>query len=183
MIPIFAMLVRGADNLALRRRFEFRGSASRHYRRSMPPRRQPVVVRPLAAVMLAAYVAAVGVVVSFPSPVDQSIRPHIYRFLWRAHRRGLPEWVGYAQVEWLANVALFTPIGALIVLALGRRFVITAVAVGVVLSLLAEGAQLLLLPDRFATIEDVLANGVGSAAGALLAGGVIRACVSRRQPH
>jgi hypothetical protein len=138
--------------------------------------------RSTAAVVLAIYIAGVGILVALPSPVDQSFRPLIYRWLWRAHRKGLPSWFAYGQVEWLANVAMFVPIGFLVVAIAGYRRWWLGPAVGLVLSAAAEGAQLLLLPARFATIADILANGLGAFLGASACAVLLRT-TSRKRSH
>jgi len=113
------------------------------------------------------------------SPVDAGAHPWIVRALGTAHDAGLPDWFGYAALEFSANVLFFVPLGVLLVLLLGaRRWYVAAVA-GLALSSAIETGQALFLPARFASLDDVLANTSGAVVGALL-GVVALGCAARR---
>jgi glycopeptide antibiotics resistance protein len=75
--------------------------------------------------------------------------------------------MAWSETEVLANVALFVPVGFLLVLLLGRVW--PAVLLGVLGSVLIEAFQAEFLPLRVGTPADVLHNGYGAAIGALLA--------------
>ncbi|HWU21442.1 MAG TPA: VanZ family protein [Nocardioides sp.] len=75
--------------------------------------------------------------------------------------------MAWSETEVLANVALFVPVGFLLVLLLGRVW--PAVVLGVLGSALIEVMQAEYLPLRVGTATDVLHNGYGAAIGALLA--------------
>lgn len=84
------------------------------------------------------------------------------------HDRGLPESFGVPLVEAAANVVMFVPLGLLLPvtvagLAGSRRW--WSVAVGLALSALIETAQLLLLPARVPTLQDVAMNTLGTLLG------------------
>lgn len=118
------------------------------------------------------YLAGVALVVLWPAPVDRPAAGIIAgTFLW-LHVHGLPGWFGYAQFEWLANVAFFVPFGAFAVL-LGFRPWLGVLA-GVAASAAAETAQALFLPERTASLADVLANGTGTLAGVVAAAALAR---------
>lgn len=127
------------------------------------------LVRAAAAVGLAVYPVLLGAVVLWPSPVDRPARGFLESTLADLYRQGLPLWVDYALLEWGANVALFLPLGLLMGLLLPRRWVWLAVLCGVAVSIGVETVQDAFLPQRYATVNDVLANSLGSAVGALLA--------------
>ena len=79
------------------------------------------------------------------------------------------------MLEFLANVVLFVPAGALAVLWLGRRAAWWwAAGIGLALSGAVEGIQALMLTDRVADVRDLLANTLGSVVGALIARYVLR---------
>nr|WP_245166983.1 VanZ family protein [Curtobacterium flaccumfaciens] len=80
----------------------------------------------------------------------------------------MPERIDYATVESLANVVYFVPLGLLVVLLAGARWWWAAIAAGLVVSTCIETGQALFLPARTATIDDVVANGVGALLGAVV---------------
>jgi glycopeptide antibiotics resistance protein len=85
------------------------------------------------------------------------------------HRHGLPEFVNYGVLEFLANIAMFVPIGLLVALLFGPRWWWAAFFVCAALSVSIELYQYLLLPDRFATVRDVIANSTGGLIGTFIA--------------
>jgi len=118
---------------------------------------------------LALYGLFVTLILFWPSPVDRGWRPTLLRALDAFHERGFPEWFGYQSLEFTANIGMFVPLGFLVALLVrGRRWWL-AVALCSGFSVLSELAQGLLLPQRFASVADVVANSTGAALGALLA--------------
>lgn len=120
-------------------------------------------------VALAGYLAALIVILGWPTPVDASLDGTLFRVLGWLHGAGLPGWIGYNQVEFAANIALFVPVGLLVALELRSRPWWVAGLAGFGLSVLAELSQSLLRPDRFATVQDVVANTTGALLGAAIA--------------
>jgi VanZ family protein len=121
-------------------------------------------VRVLAALTLIA-VFAIGY---WPVPVDRGMRSVLGSVLDRLAAAGAPDWVDYAHLEFAANIVLFVPLGALIALLLPRWEWWLAPIIGLALSLAIEFGQAMLLPQRFATPLDVLANTAGATTGALV---------------
>lgn len=78
--------------------------------------------------------------------------------------RGLPAWVGYNDVERLANVALFVVPGLVASLLLPRRQWWLALVLCLGFSAAMELAQLF-LPARSASGDDILFNGTGALIG------------------
>ena len=128
-----------------------------------------ILVRTAAGVGLAVYPVLLGAVVFWPSPVDRQAAGFLKETLADLYNRGLPLWVDYALLEWGANVALFLPLGLLMGVLLPRRWVWLAALCGVAVSIGVETVQEAFLPQSYATVNDVLANSLGSAIGALLA--------------
>lgn len=79
-------------------------------------------------------------------------------------QHGVP--VTYALVEALANVAMFVPYGVLAGLLLRRWWV--ALLAGAATSAAIELSQLLFLPSRVPSLQDVAMNTLGTAVGLLL---------------
>ncbi|QTE29008.1 VanZ family protein [Pengzhenrongella sicca] len=138
--------------------------------------------RRVTGAILAAYLVALVFVLGWPTPVDAGVNDTLLRALGWLHGHGLPAWVGYDQVEFAANVVLFVPVGLLLALELYRRPWWVAALGGFGLSVLAELAQALTRPDRFATGRDVLANTLGAVVGAAVIGARSRSR-SRARPR
>lgn len=126
-------------------------------------------MRRLAAVLLVVYAVAVIVVVAWPAPVDAGGQGWIARVLHGLHSRHLLMFLSYALIEFTANVVLFVPLGLLVGVLFGRRHWAWAIALGCGVSATIELLQFLLLPGRFGTIDDVIANTLGALIGALMA--------------
>lgn len=84
---------------------------------------------------------------------------------WMRGSLGL-SWFGTGWIEFIANIVLFIPLGFLLTLLFRRPWLGASLAL--TLSVAVELAQLL-LPGRFASPRDVLANALGAALGALIA--------------
>ncbi|QQD76693.1 VanZ family protein [Curtobacterium sp. YC1] len=138
--------------------------------------------RRLATWCAAAYGVALVLVGFWGSPVDAAGGPWLTRVLAAAHRHGLPDRIDYPAVESLANVVFFVPLGLLVVLLAGARWWWIATATGVVVSGCIETGQALLLPARVATVDDVVANGVGALLGSVAGVLLLRRAARRRRP-
>ena len=118
---------------------------------------------------LGAYLLGLGLIALWPVPVDQGASVFLERSLRQLHRWGIPPWFDYGVVELASNVILFVPLGALVARILGARLWWGGAAVGFLLSILVELAQLVFLPARFPSVIDVAANTLGALVGALSA--------------
>ncbi|WP_186377012.1 VanZ family protein [Curtobacterium pusillum] len=138
--------------------------------------------RRVATGLAAAYGIAVVLIGFWGSPVDASAAPWLDRVIAAAQRIGAPATFDYATIESLANVVFFVPLGLLVVLFAGARWWWAGAGAGVVVSACIETGQALFLPERTASVADVLANGVGATLGALVGVLVLRATERRRRP-
>lgn len=118
---------------------------------------------------LGTYLLGLGLIALWPVPVDRGASVFLTRSLRQLHHWGVPPWFNYSAVEMASNVILFLPLGALVARILGPRLWWGGVAVGFLLSVLIELAQLVFLPARFASVVDVAANTAGALVGALSA--------------
>lgn len=112
------------------------------------------------------YLVAVALIVFWPTPVDRPASGQLHTVLDWLHQRGLPEFIGYNKVEFAANIAMFIPMGY--IAATWLKKVWLGVIVGALASCLIELGQEVLLPERYATGLDVLANTTGAGLGAAL---------------
>jgi glycopeptide antibiotics resistance protein len=128
----------------------------------MPLDRRPRVG---AIAALAGYSVFVAVIGLWPSPVDRPLDPALYRVLVALKGIGIRPADAYNAIEFTANVAFFVLPAMLVVFIVGRRRWWIAPVVGLLCSVAIELAQFFLLPSRFATISDVIANTLGSLIG------------------
>jgi glycopeptide antibiotics resistance protein len=129
----------------------------------------------------AVYLVALALITLSPAPMDDGTANTITTVLAWLHAHGVPEWANYALLEFTANIALFLPVGLLGVVLVGvDRWWLTVLA-GFLMSSAIELSQLLVLPSRFPTLYDVLANTTGAVLGALLATLAVDAVASRRR--
>lgn len=137
-------------------------------------------IRRVALALLALYVGVGLTIVLWPSRVDTTMHGDLLDTLAAWHANGVPAFVNYAFIESGANVLMFLPLGVLVTLMASARHSWVAPAVGFAASAGAEIAQLLFLPNRVATIEDVVANTAGALIGTLLVVIARRAFSGRR---
>lgn len=120
----------------------------------------------IALAVAAAYLLAVALVVFWPTPVDRQGAGALHEALSWLHGHGMPKFINYNAVEFSANIVMFVPMGFFASSYFKNARV--GIVVGALASCLIELAQALLLPERFATGLDVLANTIGAGLGALL---------------
>jgi len=123
----------------------------------------------ICGVLLLAYLAIVLAVTMWPTPLDQGYAAAIERVLGVLHRHGVPEWFGYNDLEFTANIAMFLPLGFLLALTLSRRLWWLSLLLIPALSAAIEGVQGRFLAERFASALDVIANTIGGYLGVLIA--------------
>lgn len=128
----------------------------------MPAERR---LRVAAIAVLAGYSVFVAVIGLWPSPVDRPLDPALFRVLVALKGIGIRPGDAYNAIEFTANVAFFVIPAMLLVFLVGRRRWWIAPVVGLLCSIAIELTQFLLLPGRFATVGDVIANTLGSLVG------------------
>ncbi|MFS0792847.1 VanZ family protein [Microbacterium sp. 1P10AE] len=123
--------------------------------------------------------AVVLVLTLSPTPVDQGYEAAVDRVLSVMHRNGVPGWFGYRWLEFTANICLFLPVGFFLALVFPTRFLWIALPAVTALSATLETLQFFVLPARFATLTDVLANSIGGWAGVTIAAFIVTAVHER----
>ena len=123
---------------------------------------------PLLALFTVGYLALVGWMTLGPQPLNRGGSRILFRALRFFGDHSSTSWITYDRVEFLANVAMFVPIGVLFLLVLGRRQWWLATLIGVALTVTIEVSQLG-IPGRVSDPRDVLANSLGALVGVLFA--------------
>ena len=118
--------------------------------------------------MTFAYMGFIGMVTLTPSasapiPVGLAVR-----VLDAFHRRGYLETLTVDRVEFLANIAMFVPIGVFLLLLVGAERWWIALFLPFFLTIFIETAQRG-IPGRVSDPRDILANTMGGVAGVVLA--------------
>lgn len=114
------------------------------------------------------YLTMLVLIAFWPAPVDRNSYAALLSVIDWLQERGAPGWVRYSLAEFAANVLLFVPVGLFVMILTGVRGWWLAVLTGFAASCTIELAQLIFLPDRYATLSDVIANTIGAAAGTVL---------------
>lgn len=122
----------------------------------------------MLALLSAVYLWAVGWMTLTVRPYGGDISSAVDRLIAWFALRPSTAWITYERVEFGANIAMFVPLGVLVVLWFGVRGWWAAPLVGLATSGVIEGSQLLFLPSRFPTVSDLVANTLGATAGMLL---------------
>jgi glycopeptide antibiotics resistance protein len=130
---------------------------------------RPSLLRRWALRLTVVYLVALALIAFWPTPVDRDAHDSLLAVLDWLQEHGAPGWLGYSLVEFTANILLFVPVGLLAVILAGPRRWYLGVLAGFVASCTIELGQLLFLPDRFATLADVVANTGGATIGTALA--------------
>lgn len=119
-------------------------------------------------VLTCVYLVLLALVAFWPTPVDREARDLIGSFVGWMQRHGAPGWMRYRTIEFGANIALFVPVGLFVTILVGAHRWWLGLVIGFAASCTIEFGQLVFLPARFASINDVVANTAGAATGALL---------------
>ena len=116
-----------------------------------------------AAFLAVAYLATLAMIAFWPTPVDQPVSGSLDNVIGWLHAHGMPSFIGYNKIEFGANILLFLPFGYLA--AAWTTKWSHALVAGFAASCLIELGQALLLPNRFASLLDIVANTMGVALG------------------
>ncbi|GAA1139441.1 hypothetical protein GCM10009651_24330 [Microbacterium natoriense] len=113
------------------------------------------------------FLALIGFLALTPRRVEQSIPNVLDLILGAVHRLGWTS-LDFTTLEVAANVLVFIPVGIVAYVFLPRRARWLALAVGPAASIAIELTQLLALPNRDPSINDVIANSIGATIGVAL---------------
>ncbi|HYI34711.1 MAG TPA: VanZ family protein [Glaciibacter sp.] len=128
-----------------------------------------------------AYFVVLVAIAFWPVRVDQNAGDLLYRLFTWLYRHDAPRWLDYDFLEFSANVILFIPVGLFVVILAGARRWWLGILAGFVTSCAIEAGQLMFLPSRFATVEDIVANTSGAALGTLFAAAALAIAHARER--
>ncbi len=122
---------------------------------------------PILSLMTLGYLGLVGWITLAPQPGLQQ-----NSILWRISellgRTPGGEWFTFDRLEFLANVAMFAPLGLFFVLLLGRSRWWLAIVLAIGMTFAIEFAQQF-IAGRISDPRDLVANSLGGALGTILA--------------
>lgn len=123
----------------------------------------------MARVALFGYLLFIGFTVWLPANVSAKVTGLVgVMARWVSDAGIAPYYQSAVVFEFLANVALFVPVGFLLPFAWSRLRLWQVVLIGALMSGLIESVQGL-MPSRFPTISDVIANSLGTLVGGVIA--------------
>jgi glycopeptide antibiotics resistance protein len=131
----------------------------------MTRRRRPPVLRVFPNLLLAPYALSVFLITLLPASQASRVTGLVDRLAYWINAR-VPHVEAYPLLEFLANVALFVPLGILLRWGWPRMPWWLITVFGLAMTLTIESVQTL-LPSRIPAISDVVANTGGTALGAL----------------
>lgn len=132
--------------------------------------------KPLALIALVSYLIVLITTSLWPKPVDgegllATITREVLRF---TSSYDSLKWIQYNQLEAIANVLLYVPLGIFLVMFWPKAKIWLLALIPALISLFVEGSQRLFLPDRYATLNDVLFNALGGVLGIVIAASIRR---------
>ncbi|MGF2948842.1 VanZ family protein [Microbacterium alcoholitolerans] len=141
----------------------------------MPDRRTPPFAI-AARSLLVPYVVGVALIVWLPASAAGRVTGIAFRIArYVSENYGISYATSATAFEFLANIALFVPLGLLLVAGWPRSNAWIVLLIGYSASVTIELVQTM-LPSRYPTLSDVIANTLGTAIGCL----VVRLFVQRR---
>jgi glycopeptide antibiotics resistance protein len=112
------------------------------------------------------YLAVVAWLTLSPQVPDQRDGP-LWQLALFLDRFSATQWLTFNDLEFVANIALFVPLGLFFVLLVGKRQWWLALGLAVVLTAGIEWVQQF-IPSRVSDVRDILSNSLGAAIGVVI---------------
>jgi VanZ family protein len=123
---------------------------------------------PVLSLLTGGYLAFVGWLTLTPNVDTDAQISLLFRALDALHRRGHLLSIDVNELEFLANIALFVPVGMFLLLLFGTRLWWLAMTASFAMTGFIEFAQRS-IPGRVPDPRDLVANGLGAVIGVLIA--------------
>lgn len=123
---------------------------------------------PLLSLVTFVYLGFVAWVTLTPLSAAPTSGDWVYRVIERLQRYERLDWLTYDRAEFLANIALFVPVGMFLLLLVGTRLWWVAGLLAFVMTSVVETAQQA-IPGRVADQRDIVANSTGAMIGIVVA--------------
>jgi glycopeptide antibiotics resistance protein len=123
---------------------------------------------PFLSLVTGGYLIFVAWLTLTPQPIGPDQQEFIQRVLDGLHRRGYAQSLDYDRLEFLANIALFVPIGMFLLLLFGAGGWWLAAIGSFAMTAFIEIAQQH-IPGRVSDDRDLLANTIGALIGIVVA--------------
>lgn len=119
---------------------------------------------PFLSIVTGAYLVFVGWLTLTPQSQHYDEAAFVQRVLDALHRRGYAESIDFNRFEFLANIALFVPVGVFLLLLFGAGGWWLAIATASAMTIGIESLQTQ-IPGRVPSDRDLFANGLGAVIG------------------
>ena len=123
---------------------------------------------PFLSLLTGGYILFVAWLTLTPQPIDADDQQYIHRVLDALHRRGYAESLDYNRLEFLANIALFVPVGVFLLLLFGAGGWWLAGIGSFAMTVVIETVQQQ-IPGRVSDERDLVANTFGALIGIAIA--------------
>lgn len=123
---------------------------------------------PFLSLVTGGYLVFVAWLTLTPQPIGPDQQQFIQRVLDALHRRGYAETLDYEGLEFLANIALFVPIGMFLLLLFGAGGWWLAAIGSFAMTAVIETVQQQ-IPGRVSDERDLIANTIGALIGIVIA--------------
>jgi glycopeptide antibiotics resistance protein len=112
------------------------------------------------------YLAVVAWLTLSPQAPDQRDGP-LWQLALFLDQFSATEWLTFNDLEFVANIALFVPVGLFFVLLVGKRQWWLALTLAIGLTVAIEWVQQF-IPSRVSDARDILSNSLGAAIGVMI---------------
>jgi glycopeptide antibiotics resistance protein len=121
---------------------------------------------PYISVATFGYLAVVAWLTLSPQAPDQRDGP-LWQLALFLDQFSATEWLTFNDLEFVANIALFVPVGLFFVLLVGKRQWWLALTLAIGLTVAIEWVQQF-IPSRVSDARDILSNSLGAAIGVMI---------------